>query len=414
MEQKSPGFILAWSTICLFLVSFAFAAYGIFVPPFLEEFHWTRAESSLPFALAMFVWGVMQPLSGSLADRRGVRPVILMGIVLMALGFVVVGLSQALWQMAIGFGLLIGTAQSACGTMQFSLLISKWIGVARRGTAVGLLQSATPGSPMILAPAMFWIITTYGWRVGAVGMGLFLLLGAFPLAYFKIHDPRVEGVDVVRAASRGRGGDWRDAIGLMLRQPTLRNILISRFACGLSFLIVPHLATAAIASGLSAADGALAVSLFGASGAVGSFAGGLISDRFGRVPTLIGTYAVRGIGVLILALFSMNNPLLFFLAVMMASGPIFATVSINNVQTFEILRGRNAGLVMGLGFVLHQVAASVAPYLSGLAFDWTGTYRYSFLALSVVLLLATIPAAYTGERKRVAQAAVGGQTVDMR
>jgi len=410
MERKSPGFILAWSTICLFLVSFSFAAYGIFVPAFLQEFNWSSADSALPFSLAMFVWGAMQPLSGALADARGTRPVILMGIALMALGFVVVGLSQELWQMALGFGLLIGTAQSSCGTMQFSLLISKWFAGNKRGSAVGLLQSAPPGSPMLLTPLMFYVIVNYGWRYGAIGMGLILLVVAFPLAYFKVHDPRAEVG--IQAAAQGQHGNWRVAIG-MLRLPALRNLFVSRFACGLSFLLIPHLATAAMASGLSAAQGALAVTLYGASGAIGSYTGGVLSDRFGRVPTLVGTYVVRGIGVLVLALFTMNNPVLFFLAVMMASGPVFATVSINNVQTFELLRGRNVGLVLGLGFVLHQIAAAVGPYLSGMVFDWTGTYRISFLVLGVVMLLATIPAAYTGERKPTAPARVDGRTVEV-
>ena len=199
----------------------------------------------------------------------------------------------------------------------------------------------------------------------------------------------------------------------MLHMPALRNLFVSRFACGLGFLLIPHLATAAMASGLSAAEGALAVTLYGASGAIGSYAGGVLSDRFGRVPTLVGTYVVRGIGVLALALFTMNNAALFFLAVMLASGPVFATVSINNVQTFELLRGRNVGLVLGLGFVLHQIAAAVGPYLSGLVFDWTGTYRISFLVLGVVMLLATIPAAYTGERKPTILARVGGRPLDV-
>ena len=105
------------------------------------------------------------------------------------------------------------------------------------------------------------LIVNYGWRYGAIGMGLILLVVAFPLAYFKVHDPRAEVG--IQAAAQGQHGNWRVAIG-MLRLPALRNLFVSRFACGLSFLLIPHLATAAMASGLSAAQGALAVTLYGA------------------------------------------------------------------------------------------------------------------------------------------------------
>ena len=48
-----------------------------------------------------------------------------------------------------------------------------------------------------------------------------------------------------------------------------------------------------------------------------------------------------------------------------------------------------------MSFVLHQVAAAVGPYTSGLVFDATGTYRLSFFVLGIVMLLALLPAAFT-------------------
>ena len=63
---------------------------------------------------------------------------------------------------------------------------------------------------------------------------------------------------------------------------------------------------------------------------------------------------------------------------------------------FERLVGpHRAGLVLGVSFVLHQVAAAVGPYASGLAFDATGTYRLAFVVLGIVMLLALLPAAST-------------------
>jgi MFS family permease len=365
----------------------------LLLPAFLQEFHWARGAAALPFSLAMVVWGVMQPLTGTLADRRGTRPVILGGILCSTLGFFTLGTAQSLWQIALGFGVLIGTANSACGSMMWALLIAKWFPGARRGAAVGLLQAATPASPIVLAPLLFVLIAQSGWRAAALGLGLTLLLLAFPLAWCIVKDPPAEPGTAPGAPAAQPRGRVQDALGPLCRGP-LRNLMISRFACGLSFFIMPHLAAAATAAGLTPAEGATAVALYGVSSTVGALAGGLVADRWGRVPTLMATYGVRGLGALALAVPGMPA-WGFYLAVALAAGPVFATVTINNVQTFELVGPTRAGLILGVSFVLHQVAAAVGPYASGLAFDATGTYRLAFVVLGIVMLLALFPAAFT-------------------
>ena len=181
--------LLVWSVLCAFVTAFAFSSYSLLLPAFIAEFHWAHSAAALPFSLAMVMWGVMQPVTGALADRWGTRPVILGGILVSTLGFVTLGTAQSLWQIALGFGVLIGTANSACGSIIWALLIAKWFPGARRGAAVGLLQAATPASPIVLAPLLFVMMAQYGWRTAALGLGLVLLLFAFPLAYLIVKDP---------------------------------------------------------------------------------------------------------------------------------------------------------------------------------------------------------------------------------
>ena len=385
--------ILFWSILCAFCTSFSFASYSLFLPAFIAEFHWAHGAAALPFSLAMVFWGVMQPVAGALADRRGTRPVILAGILVSTLGFLTMGTAQSLWQIALGFGVLIGTANSACGSMIWALLIAKWFPGARRGAAVGILQAATPASPLVLAPILFVIMAQYGWRAASWFLGLVLLLIAFPLAYGLVKDPPAEAGTAHSATAGKQRGRVQDVLGLIRRGP-LRNLMLSRVACGLSFFIIPHLAAAATAAGLTPAEGATAVALYGLASTVGALAGGLAADRWGRVPTLMATYGLRGLGALALALPVMHAAW-FYGAVVLAAGPIFATVTINNVQLFEFVGPHRAGVVLGVSFVLHQVAAAVGPYASGLAFDATGTYRVSFVVLGIVMLLALLPAACT-------------------
>src|SRR5262245_50581562 len=348
--------------LCAFVTSFSFSAYSLLLPAFIQEFHWTRSAAALPFSLAMVVWGVMQPVAGALADRRGTRPVILGGILCSTLGFFTLGTAQSLWQIALGFGVLIGTANSACGSMIWALLIAKWFPGARRGVAVGILQAATPASPLVLAPILFVIMAQYGWRAASWFLGLMLLLIAFPLAYGLVKDPPAEAGTAHGATADKQRGRVQDVLGLIRRGP-LRNLMLSRVACGLSFFIIPHLAAAATAAGLTPAEGATAVALFGLASTIGALAGGLAADRWGRVPTLMATYGLRGLGALALAV-PVTNATWFYSAVALAAGPIFATVAINTVQMYELVGPKRAGFLLGVSFVVHQVAAAVSPYAS--------------------------------------------------
>jgi hypothetical protein len=46
-------------------------------------------------------------------------------------------------------GVLLGTATSACGSLMWALLIAKWFPGPRRAAAAGILQAATPASPLV-------------------------------------------------------------------------------------------------------------------------------------------------------------------------------------------------------------------------------------------------------------------------
>ena len=403
-NQRTRVLVLVVSTACVFLTSFSLTAYSVFVPALLKEFPWTRAEVVLPYALAMAVWGITQPIAGALADARGTRPAILFGISLMAVGFAIMGLSQDLWQIAIGFGVLGGAAISASGTLMFSLLISKWFTGASRASAVGFVQAAVPACPIVMAPLIFFGITTFGWRFAALGLAALLLVVALPLAFLGVRDPKTAVSSVDAGSSQSK---WQEVVAVA-RFAALRNLFIARLVCGLSAaLLLAHMAAAALEFGLSAADGAYALSIYGASGALGSFLGGFAADRWGRVPTVVAAFAVRGLGTLLLALPGLDRTL-FFLAVALATGPITATFGINNVQVFELAGAKRAGFLLGISVVLHQAAGALSPVLAGMVFDWTGTYRWTFLGLGLVTLLATIPAAGTGPRRSTPQPAAAG------
>ena len=260
------------------------------------------------------------------------------------------------------------------------------------GLGGGILQAATPASPLVLAPLLFFVIAHYGWRAASVGLGLVLLLLAFPLAYCIVRDPlaaagAVPGAPAAQPRGRCRTCASSCAAGRSATHARARRLRSELF-------LIPHLAAAATAAGLTPAQGATAVALYGLASTVGALAGGLAADRWGRVPTLMATYVLRGLGALALALPGMPAAW-FYPAVALAAGPIFATVTINTVQMFELVGPQRAGLILGVSFVVHQVAARSAPTPVACSSTRLAAIASRSVVLGGVMLLALLPAAGT-------------------
>lgn len=376
----SRNTVLALCTIVLLLTSVASASFSLFLPPIEAEFHWSRVLATLPYTVAMIAWGVGSPLFGKLADDFGARPVVLGGILIMAVGFFGMGLSQNLWQMLLTFGLLVGATMGACGLTIMTLMISKHFETAIRGTAVSVVQSATPLNPLLFAPVLYFLITTFNWRVAAIATGLLLLLVAFPLAWLGARDP-----DKARLAMRSPVR-WSACLPY-LRNRAIIYLFLARISCGAAFFQIAHLVVLAYSKGFEPVTAAIGVSVFGGSALFLSLLAGWLSDRYGRARVLGLTYIVRGVGTIAMAL-PIPNEWAFYLLVIVAVGPTFGTVTVHNVIFFEAVGPRLAGVMLGLSFIVHQIGSAAGPLLGSVAFDVTGSYDGFLLALGAILILS--------------------------
>lgn len=360
------------------MTSMGISTFSLFLPPIEREFGLSRVLATVPYMVAMLGWAVGAVLFGKLADDFGARPVVLGGIVLMAAGFLGMGLSQNLWQLSLSYGVLVGMAMGACGLVILSLLVSKHYESRGRGLAVSVIQTAPPLSPLLFAPVIYFLIRSYGWRTAALSAGALLAAVALPLACFGARDPAAVG-----GAGSGRVA-WSACLPY-LRNRSMIYLFAVRFSCGVAFFQIAHLVALTMSKGFSAATGAKAVSVFGAAAVVSALLFGWLSDRYGRARMLSVSYLVRGVGTLLLAL-EMPNEIFFYAAVAVAVGPTFGTVAIQNVMFYELVGPKMAGVILGLSFIVHQIGSAGGPMMASLAFDRTGSYDGFLLAMGAILL----------------------------
>ena len=85
---RTPTVVLVCGGIVLTLSMGLRHGFGLFLQPMSADLHWGRETFALAMAVQNLVWGMMQPVSGMLADRYGTAKVVVAGALLYVLGLV--------------------------------------------------------------------------------------------------------------------------------------------------------------------------------------------------------------------------------------------------------------------------------------------------------------------------------------
>ncbi len=381
--KLNPWLILVMGAMVGFIGNGVRMSYGVFVVPLEQAFELTRWQAVLPFSVGMVIWGVAQPLTGAFMDAKGPRKAILVAVTVSALGLAVAAGAQNLWQLVLGYGLLVGGAYSGMTVAAFSLLVNRWF-PKQRGRAIGFVLAGMPVGSLVFSPLAAAVIANWDWRAAFLGLAAIMLLVALPLSWFFLQEPtRLASTSSVTSSEGGLF--FNSEIRQAIKTQAYWMLMLKYFGCGFSGLFVTaHLPAMALEHGFSPQEGATALGLIGAGGAVGALLGGWASDRFGRYKTLAVGYFMRGVGLFLLAFF-VSDITSFYVISVIAGMPIFFTIAITQLVIYEIFGAGIAGRMIGLTFLLHQVGATMGPYFGGRMFEATGGYTVALVIAAGVL-----------------------------
>ena len=154
-------------------------------------------------------------------------------------------------------------------------------------------------------------------------------------------------------------------------------------------ILSTHLPSLGLQHGLSQQIGAIALGVFGVSGAFGAVTGGWAAGRFGRYKVLVFGFVIRAIGVYLLT-FAVHDTTTYYIMTAIAGFPSLFTTPIIQLLLLEIFGRKIAGRVIGLSFLGHQIAGAISPFFAGWLFDITGSYTLPFTLAATALLGSAI------------------------
>jgi MFS family permease len=337
------------------------------LPAIQGDFGITRGEASLPYTVLMVGFALGSIVTGRLADRFGIRLTLVFGSLAAGLGFVLGGLASAPWQLTIAYGLL-GLGTSA-GFGPLIADVSHWF-ERWRGIAVGICSAGNYLSGALWPPVISHFIAAAGWRTTHIGIGLFCLATVVPLAL--LLGRRV-------ALAHGTGGTLLHAGNLGLSPTALQVLLsIAGVACCVA-MSMPQVHIVAYCGdlGYGVARGAEMLSLMMAFGIVSRIGTGFLADWVGGLRTLLLGSVLQGVALVLYTLFDGLTSLYVISALFgLFQGGIVPSYAIIVREYFS---PREAATRLGIILMATLFGMAFGGWMSGVIFDYTGSYRAAFL-----------------------------------
>ena len=366
-----------------------------------RHFPWNRGQLSLAFSLTRAEGSVTGPVGGYLTDKLGPRRMALIGLLILGGGFLLFSQIRNLWQFYLVF-VVISTGSGLGTWLQMMTMLNSWF-VRHRSAAMAIAMAASAAVGVLLIPVLAWAIDPdepdrFGWRVTAAGIGVIIMVLAFPMSRLVRDRPEDFGLrpdgdsatpapvttGLTGAAPSGpeeRGFTWQEAI--LTRDFWLMSI---GHACCTTVVvtIMVHLGPMLTDRGFSLPMVGWVVSTHIAIGVIFTIVGGYVGDRVPMRVAIFGFATLQSIS-LVVALLAKTAPVAFLFAVLLGigqgRGPLTSSIR-------GLYFGRTAfASIMGISQIPMNIMLFIAPYFAGTMFDATGKYDVPFITIAVVSFL---------------------------
>ena len=412
--MKRQGFHGWWLVSAGAAIQFVMSAlmqqsFGFYAAALVREYGWSRGTVGSAFSFAR-VEGPLGPPQGWIVDKYGARLVLQVGIVILAIGFLLFATITSLWQFFL-FYIVMSVGSSFGGFQTITVAIVSWFD-RYRSRALGFSSVGFALGGITASSAVAYAITEYGWRETSFASGIIMLVLGLPLT-FLFHDrpedigQHVDGIapderDAYRLAMPAR--IYSTAVDFTVRE-AMRTRAFWMISCGhaAALLVVTavqvHLVLH-LTDSLHYSDGAARWILTSMilMQIVGQVFGGVLGDRMSKRLIVIVCMAMHAVGLLLIAWAGTNTFAVVGFGVLHGiawgtRGPMMQAIRA------DYFGRTHFGAISGWSSIITTFGPILGPVIAGFLYDWTGDYRAGFTVValmaaagSIFFVLSTRPA----------------------
>ena len=370
-----------------------FHSFGTYVALMQADFGWSRTTFSFAFAAQRIESGVLGPIQGWVIDTYGPRKVMIFGIVMFAVGFMLLSRVESLPLFYISFT-LIAIGSSLGSFLSVLVAIVNWFR-RRRVLATGVLTMGFAVGGLTATP-MALLIEGIGWRDAAFASGVVSLIVGIPLALVVRHRPEPYGwlPDGVRSSSQVEGESEQIEWSMTAREAlTTSAFWFLALGQASALLVIGSLMVHLVIYihedlGYALGLAALAITIQTLGQIVGQLLATFFGDRVPKRPFVILALLGHSAAMLLLAL-AEGLPMIYVAVVINgvawgSRGPLMMGLRA------DYFGPRRFGTIMGFSSLVIMLGMIIGPIFAGVMYDQTGSYRIGFIVLALVAALGSV------------------------
>jgi MFS family permease len=372
---------------------------SVFNPSFRSSLEISLSQLTGAYMVGTLLAALPQAYIGSLMDRFGIRRTMTGVVFLLGLACAYISTVETLAALLIGFFLLRLLGQGALSLLSGNIP-AMWF-QKRLGTVTGVISSGVSASMAVVPPFFLFLINRFGWRTAYLLLGAVVWAVLLPVLglIFRNQPGEVGQVMDGGASQEEKPADRRDEIhSLTLDEarrspsywiPLITTALWALIVTAVFFNLLPILSS----QGVSNAAAAATYTTYAAASIAAQLIAGPLADRYPLRYFLSFCLAAiaAGVGVLMTAdsaLLAHGYAVLF--------GISSGVISVIHGTLWARFFGRaHLGKIRGSTVTAMVAGSSLGPFITGVIFDQTGSYRLSlgiFLALLIPAAAAALRA----------------------
>lgn len=365
----------------------AIYSFSLFRVPLEKLWHISATASGYPFMLFLAVFAIAMPIGGNLMQKWGPRNTMILGSILVGIGWILAGFSTSIGMLALIYGIIGGFGVGLVYGCPVAVA-AKWF-PDKGGLAIGLTVGGFGLSALIMAPIIKALIASSGplntfLYLGVVFLIVNVLLSLpfkFPPPDFKVASASTPQAQAVTAAKDyDRSEAMSKSTFWILWFLYIIGAMAGIMAIGIAAPVGKELK-------LSTALAASALQLF----AIFNFAGrplfGWLTDKLKPRNAAILSFIIIALATGLL--YTSKSVGTYFVAFSLLWLTLGGWLAIAPTATKTFFGTKYYGKNYGVIFTAYGIAAILGTLLSGKIKDMTGSY-YAVFPIVMVIAIAGI------------------------
>lgn len=371
MNLKAKGYSVVTAGVIIMLCLGVAYSWGVFIKPIQDEMGWGRTTLSLAVSILLLVFSSFMPIGGLLEKRFGSAATVSLGGLLMSVAWIGTSFANSPLWLYIFYGLFGGIATGLSYIPSVSCGI-KWFPL-KKGFITGIIIFGFGFGAAILSPVMTELVQIFGWRTAMFYSGI--IFGSIIIFCAQFLKPPTDTANISSTdhSSSENSFNYRE----MMHTSTFWILFITYFISMIAgMMTIGHVVAFASDRGLSAMQGALALTLLSVFNGVGRVTAGYMADHFGGKNILITLFLIISGAMFLLD--APQNVFLFYTIVSVIGLCFGGFLSVYPPLTANYFGQENFSINYGLVFIGYGSGCFLGPVLGGFVYDIMGSYHIAF------------------------------------